>query len=216
MLRFVPGILLVQVATWALVAVALAPGAERIWLPLAALGLAVTGIAGLWFAAIADHARKDALTAAERHFARERERLGQAYARERESLSSGFAREREQLRVSAETEKLAALESTHQRIVRETGRAERRANLKLGIGLLGLLSVGGLLVAVEFMTLGLLLFTAGGGALGGYLARARQDSRALQRRVAAEGLEPPPPLMAIADERVAQPPARKRFGRRKQ
>jgi fatty acid desaturase len=203
MLRFLPGILIVQAATAALIVAATGASSERVWLPLAVLGVVVAGFAALWFSAISEHQRKDALAAAARDFAREREALAVKYARERESLATNHARERESLRVAAESEKLAALESTHQRIVKETGRAEARANFKLGVGLLGLLSVGGLMLAIEFMTMGLLIFTTTGGALGGYVARARQEKLAARKRAAQGGLElDSPPLKAIRGERL--------------
>lgn len=131
MLRFLPGILAVQVAT-ALLVVA-GTGSSPDWPPLAALAAIITLLAGLWFGSIAEHLKKDALTWA----------------------AASFAREREHLVVRAETDKRAALEETHRRLVLETRRAQRKAHLVLGLGLLGLLTVGGVLLAVEFMTVGL-------------------------------------------------------------
>lgn len=213
-LRFLPGILILQLATAALVYAGLAADSERIWLPLVALGLTVSGFAALWFGALAEHLRKDALARVTEKWAREREALNQAFARERESLSTGFAREREALRVTAESEKLAALEATHQRILRETRQAETRANFKLGLGLLGLLGLGGMLLAVEFMTLGLLIFAATGGAVGGYLTRVRHERRLLRRGGVAEALPAVPPKTVRA-ERLDPPSGKIRlFGKR--
>lgn len=156
LLKFLPAVLALQVATVALIyaVTGMAPDAAH-GLPLAVAGGIVGLFAAFWFAAIADHVRKDAVA----------------------KLQLSFARERENLVVTAEVDKRAALEQTHQRISRETARANGRANLRLGFGLTGLLAVGGLLVAVEFMTLGLLLMTTAGGALGGYIVRARQEAR---------------------------------------
>jgi hypothetical protein len=184
MLKFLPGILVVQAATAALAAAVLAPSSsEAVWVPLAALALVVTLIAALWFGSIAEHVKKDALTEARVQ----------------------FAREREHIRVTAETDKRAALEDTHQRLVKETRRAQNRANLQLGLGLAGLLALGGLMLAIEFMTVGLLMMATAGGALGGYVFRARQEARAVRRK-AAEALPRSRPIKAIEAERVDSPP----------
>lgn len=184
MLKFLPGILVVQAATAALVVAALAPSSsEALWVPLAALDLIVTLIAALWLASIAEHVKKDALVDA----------------------AARFAREREHIRVAAETDKRAALEDTHQRIVKETRRAQNKANLQLGLGLAGLLGLGGLMLAIEFMTVGLLIMATAGGALGGYVLRARQDGR-IGRRSGAKTLPRSGPIKAIEAERVDSPP----------
>lgn len=177
MLRFLPGVLVVQAATWALILVATAPSAESNWAPCAGLGVLVTALAALWFGSIADHVKKDGLA----------------------NAAASFAREREDLRVRAEIDTRAALERNHRNLMQETRRAESRANLRLALGLSGLLSLGALLLAIEFMTIGLLILAAAGGALGGYLLRARQDRRAFRRQEAAEAdwlRASPKPLLA--------------------
>ncbi|MFN5744673.1 MAG: hypothetical protein ACK443_01065 [Methylococcaceae bacterium] len=124
------------------------------------LSLAVAGgvfgrFAAFWFAAIADHIGKDAVT----------------------KLQLRFVRDRENLVVTAEVGKRVALDQSHPPISREIACANSRANPRLGYGRTGLLAVGGLLVAVEFMTLGLLLMTTADGALGGSIVRVRQEAR---------------------------------------
>jgi Flp pilus assembly protein TadB len=184
MLKFLPGILVVQAATAALMAAALAPSAsDALWVPLAALDLIVMVGAALWLASIAEHVKKDALSDA----------------------AARFAREREHIRVAAETDKRAALEDTHQRLIKETRRAQNKANLQLGLGLAGLLTLGGVMLAIEFMTMGLLIMATAGGALGGYLVRARQDAR-VARRNAAKALPSSGAVKAIEAERIDSPP----------
>lgn len=194
MLRFLPGILVVQVATAALIVAVTGSSSEADWIPLAALALVITVLAALWFGSIADHVKKDALA----------------------NAATGFARERENLLVAAETDKRAALEQSHQRILRETHRAQTKAHLKLGLGLLGLLGLGALMLAIEFMTIGLLILATAGGALGGYLVRARQDARAFRKNAAATALAPPYPVKAIEAERVESASRRSQTWRRKE
>lgn len=158
--RFLPGLIMVQVATAALV-IAAAVGAGPVnWLLVALVSLSITLVVGFWFASIADHARKDTL----------------AEAREK------FAQERERLVVAAETEKRTIVEDSHRKIVHETNRAHARANFKLGAAVVGLMGVAGVLLYVELFTLALVTVTTAGGALAGYVTRARQDTLALKRR----------------------------------
>jgi hypothetical protein len=169
MFRFLPGIIVAQAAAAVLVLAAMGSSRDVGWAPIGALAAIIALLVAVWFGSIADHVRKDALADAR----------------------NTFARERESLVVSAETDKRAALEESHQRIVRETNRAHARANFKLGAGLAGLLSLGGLMFAIEFVTLSLLIFATAGGALAGYLVRARQDSLSSRKKAAAPALAPP-------------------------
>jgi hypothetical protein len=180
--RFLPGILILEIAAAALVYALLMPGAlPAMWMPVAVLGGVVTLLAAVWFGAIAEHVRKDALlNARARH-----------------------ARERETLVVTAEVDKRAALEESHRRILRETAQAQAQANWRLGMGLAGLLALGGILLAIEFMTVGLLVMAATGGLLGGYVLRARQSSRWLGRN------ERELPLLTEQAVRTIKPPGGK-------
>lgn len=173
-LRFLPGIIVLEIASAALVYALFSAGTTpAVWVPVAVLGGVVTLLAAVWFGAIADHLRKDAqLEARLLH-----------------------ASERETLLVAAEVDKRAALEQSHQRILRETARAQAQANWRLGLGLAGLLALGGMLLAIEFMTVGLLVMAATGGVLGGYVLRARQSPRLVGRGALV------PPLLA---ERVVR------------
>jgi fatty acid desaturase len=178
-LRFLPGILLLEIAAAALVYALLIPGAQQgFWLPVAVLGGVVTLLAAVWFGAIAEQVRKDALL----------------------NARAQHARERETLVVTAEMDKRAALEQSHQRILRETARAQAQANWRLGLGLAGLLALGGVLLAIELMTVGLLVMAATGGLVGGYLLRARQSSRWLGSN------EREPPLLAERAVRTIEAP----------
>ncbi|MGY6213950.1 hypothetical protein ACW73L_02220 [Methylolobus aquaticus] len=136
-----------------------AGGASGIgWALAAAIAAALTMVVGLWFGSIAEHIKKDALA----------------------ELRDGFARDRESLRVSAEAEKRQIVEESHQRIVEETRRAHSKANFKLGAAVTGMVGLAGILLYIELFTLALVTATTAGGALAGYLARARQEARALR------------------------------------
>ena len=155
-LRFLPGIIVLQISTAALVYALMAPEAhDALWIPVAVLGGVVSLLSAFWFGSIADHVKKDALA----------------------KIRTQHAHEREKIVVTAEIDKRAALEYSHQRILKETARAQSQAYWRLGLGLTGLLALGGIMVAIEFMTVGLLIMATAGGALGGYVMRTRQETR---------------------------------------
>jgi Flp pilus assembly protein TadB len=171
MLRFVTGILLVQLASVVLVLFA-RPAQDDLasWLPiLVALGV-IALVTAFWFAHIVSHLRRDDV----------------------ERIRSEFAEQREQLRVKAEREKTRLIQKTHKAMVSETRRAQGRANLKVGVALALAAGSGVLMIVTNFVTLGLLLMTATGGALGGYLVK-RSRNRQLKlpgRQIKARQLRP--------------------------
>ena len=180
MLRYLAGLLLVQLVTVGLFA--LNAGAEPTALALRA-GLpafAIALLAALWFRALSrvDGERDLARTRLEHE--RERERVARDAERERADLTLAAARDRAEMAREAE-----------RTVRREERRSGRRANLKVGAAFTAMGGMGVLFVLTELLTLGLLTLTAGGGALGGYLMRWRQ-TRPLPREVplperAAEG-----------------------------
>jgi Flp pilus assembly protein TadB len=179
-LRFLPGILALEMVAAIFAFVWVQPAAnDALLLPLGLILMIVTLLAAVWFGSIADHVRKDALA----------------------KTQSVHARERESLAIKAEAEKRSALEHSHLRIMKETARAQAQANWRLGLGLGGLVAVGGILLAIEFMTVGLLVMATAGGALGGYLTRARQESRWLRRADADVPLLPERTIKTIGAPR---------------
>ncbi|WP_139556586.1 hypothetical protein [Methylotetracoccus oryzae] len=157
-LKFIPGLVVVQCAAAALALVAVGGASGIGWALAAAIAAALTVVVGLWFGSIAEHVKKDALA----------------------EVRDDFARDRESLRVSAEAEKRQIVEESHQRIVEETRRAHSKANFKLGAAVTGMVGLAGILLYIELFTLALVTATTAGGALAGYLARARQEARALR------------------------------------
>lgn len=150
MLRFLAGILLVQAASVALLLVAEPAGSGWSGWPPLLLALGVIGlVAAFWFAALAAQLRRD----------------------EMERLRADFARQREDLRIKAERDKTQLLRKSQKTIASETRRAETRANLKVATAVAAAAGVGLLMILTNFMTLGLLVMSGAGGALGGYLLR---------------------------------------------
>lgn len=159
--RFLPGIIIIQAATAVLVFVVIETPTVS-WELCALLALSASFLAAFWFASIADHIKKDAVA----------------------HLKEKSVREREQLLVSTEKEKSRVFKQTHKRIVKETNRAHAKANFKVGAVVIGAVGAGIGLLSLQFITVGLITLLAAGGALTGYIVRARQGALENKRKAA--------------------------------
>jgi hypothetical protein len=158
MLKFIPGVLILQVITIALVLIAPADLADWGWLRLAIPVLIAGFLTAFWFGSLSAHQRKDEIS----------------------RLKENHAKERETIRVNAERAKTRMVKQTQRKTMQEVRRSARQTNIKIGLAFAGVAGLGGLLILTQFMSLGLLTLTAGGGALGGYLLRIRQEKGKLQ------------------------------------
>ena len=168
MLKYLLGILIIQAATVAMALAAIKTDDQELWLAVLLLALILGLVAAFWFASIASHAKKDALA----------------------SAKDEFSKEREKLRVNAERQKTRIIRKSHEEIRKETNRAHARSSFKLGAGFIGIVAAGSLMIFSQLLTLGLLTLAVGGGALGGYLIRVRQEVVSRQKET-----------FAISDER---------------
>jgi hypothetical protein len=157
MLKFIPGILLLQVTTIALVLIAPADLQNWGWLRLAVPVLIVGFLTAFWFGSVAAHQREDKIS-----------RLKELHAKERETI-----------RVNAERAKTKLIKQSQHKTMQEVRRSSTRANIKVGLAFAGAAALGGLLVLTQFMSLGLLTLATVGGALGGYTLRFRQEKAKL-------------------------------------
>ena len=156
MLRFFLGIIAVQIATVALVL--LAPDLQGVgWLRLIVPLLVVGFFAAFWFGSLAKHKSKDDLS----------------------HLKEKHAQEREKLQLNAERAKTRMMKKTQQQIAREAKITHSKANFKVGAAFAGTIGAGALMLLTELLTLGLLTISTAGGALGGYIMRARKGDRKL-------------------------------------
>jgi len=153
MLKYLLGILIIQAATVAMTLAAIKSDDQELWLAILLLGLLIGMVTAFWFSSIAGHAKKDALA----------------------NAKDEFSKEREKLRVNAERQKTRLLRKSHEEIRKETNRAHARSSFKLGAGFIGIVAAGSLMIFSQLLTLGLLTLAVGGGALGGYLMRIRQE-----------------------------------------
>jgi uncharacterized protein YcfJ len=163
--RLLIGVFLLQGATAVQIIAALKSDQAELRLLFGAVAVALGVAAAFWFAAIAAAGRREALARAQQ----------------------GFSREREKIQVKAERDKARLIDKAHRRLARERDRLQGRAGLKVGAAFAGVAGLGVLMLFTQFITVGLLTLTAGGGAAAGYLLRIRQERR---RRDAPE-----PPLL---------------------
>ena len=153
MLKYLLGILIIQAATVAMTVTAIKSDDQELWLAVLLLAVLIGLVTAFWFASIASHAKKDALAQAK----------------------DEFSKEREKLRVNSERQKTRILRKSHEDIRKETNRAHAKSSFKLGAGFIGIVAAGALLIFSQLLTLGFLTLAVGGGALGGYLMRVRQE-----------------------------------------
>ncbi len=170
MLKYLPGILIIQAATVAMTLAAIKSADQELWVAVLLLALIIGLVTAFWFASIASHAKKDALA----------------------NAKDEFSKEREKLRVNAERQKTRLIRKSHEEIRKETNRAHARSSFKLGAGFIGIVAAGSLMIFSQLLTLGLLTLAVGGGALGGYLMRVRQEvaSRHKEAVAISDGRKP--------------------------
>ncbi|HIO91280.1 MAG TPA: hypothetical protein EYG68_00355 [Leucothrix mucor] len=157
MWRFLIGIFLVQIATVALVL--LSPDLQglgwfRLVVPLVVIGF----FTAFWFQSIAKFKSKDEL----------------------ENLKGKHLREKAKIELNAERAKTKLVKQTQKQIAREAKITHAKANFKVGASFAAVVGAGALMLITELFTFGLLTLTTAGGALGGYVLRARRDGGLLR------------------------------------
>ncbi len=161
MLKYLFGILLIQIVTVSLV-LFLPKDIQGIgWLQLAIPLLAIGLVGAFWFSAIAEQIRKDELL----------------------KLKEGHLKEREKIRINAERAKTRAIKKTQKEMTKEVSRTHSKANFKVVTAFSGVVGVGVFMMMTELVTLGLLTLTTTGGGLAGYLYRAKREKRQQQKEL---------------------------------
>jgi mannitol-specific phosphotransferase system IIBC component len=160
MLKYLLGIFTIQAATVIMTLAAIKSADQELWLAVLLLAFIISLVTASWFSSIASHEKKDALA----------------------NAKDEFSKEREKLRVNAEHQQTILIRKSHEEIRKETNRAHARSSFKLGAGFIGIVAAGSLMIFSQFLTLGLLTLAVGGGAMGGYLTRVRQEIVARQKK----------------------------------
>ena len=154
MLKFLPGIILIQLVTAGLSYTAFNKSDEpQLTIVVLGLSLLVSILAGFWFASIARDMHKT----------------------EQAKMQQQHARDREELLVRAEREKADFASESYKQINKETRKAHARANFKVGAAFTLAAGAGALMIFTQLITVGMMVLVASGSGLAGYLARARHE-----------------------------------------
>ncbi len=177
MFRFLLGVLLAQLVT----ALLLWLNADSLtdlvgWIKVLVPTFAVSIVTVFWFSAIGRQNRETQIA----------------------KLRDEFSREREKIRTKAEKDKAHVVEKSKQEIIRESRKTNAKANFKVGASLTGAIGFGVLMMFTQFATIGLLLLTGAGGALGGYMMRFKRE-RALTRKNNAQTVIKSVPADGVLD-----------------
>ena len=164
MLKFLPGIILVQLVTIALffAVTQIYLDNTQLILSIGLLEILFSLLAAFWFSSIAR----------------------QCHMAELEAIREEHARKREKIRVNAERQKSKIINTSRKQLLRESRRAHAAANLKVGVAFAAALAFGSVMLYSQFVTFGLLVLTTAGGGLAGYLARGKQLERIRQQNSA--------------------------------
>lgn len=153
MIKYLLGLLLLQFITVVLTVLysdnLTGVGLLKLGIPLVIIAL----LAAFWFQSLSENRVNDQLA----------------------RLKEQFAREREKIRVNAERAKTRVVKDAQKQIASEARRTHAKANFKVGAAFAGVVGAGGLMLLTELLTLGIMTLTTAGGALGGYLYRAKKE-----------------------------------------
>lgn len=170
MLKFLGGILVVQIVTIGLLFAVTRTGIEdtQLRLTIALLEILFCILAGFWFSSMARHRHRDEL----------------------DSIKEQHAREREELRVHAERQKARVVNKSQKQLLKETRRAHAAANFKVTMSFAGALTFGAIMLYSQFVTFGLLILTSAGGGLAGYLARGKMMEKSRHAKLSIKRRQP--------------------------
>jgi hypothetical protein len=176
MFRFLIGIVLVQIATVALVF--LSPDLEGYaWLRLALPLFVISVFAAFWLQSMAKHKSKDDLAVLKDKHLKEKVKREDSYVAEKAVLSDRHLKQTAKIQLNAERAKTKVVKQAQQQIAREAKLTHGKANFKVGASFAAVIGAGALMLLIELFTFGLMTLTTAGGALGGYFLRAKRERK---------------------------------------
>ncbi|MFK7892394.1 MAG: hypothetical protein AB8B63_16370 [Granulosicoccus sp.] len=186
MLRYLPGIVLIQLVTVTLFWVNQSPGIHELLLRVVLPASAIACVTAFWFFAIARTQSEKLLNELREAHSKEREKLSRKLERTRSDVLQQASAEQARIVERAHVEREKLVKQTHKDVLRNERSASRRASMKVGLAFAGVAVMGVIMLISEFLTLGLMTLTTAGGALGGYLLRWRHTASAPTLPPAAE------------------------------
>lgn len=181
MLRYLPGIVLVQIVTFTLYFVNQEASLEHLLLRVALPALMISAVTALWLSMIGKMDAEQRNSALREEHAAERTQLNREIERARADAMLEASTDRAQLMERANSERERLVRQTHKQLMKQERGASRRANIKVGLGFMILTGIGTFMLVTQFMMLGVLMISTAAGAMGGYLFRWRQSKQLLDR-----------------------------------
>lgn len=180
MFRYLPGIVLVQLVTLALLWVNNGASFENLLLRVGLPALIISGVTALWLSMIGrmETERRNS-TLREQH-AIEVTRLNREIERARADVMQQASADKAQLVERAHSQREKLVKQTHKELLARERSINRQANVKVGLSFMGVTAIGVLMLITELLTMGLLTIMTAGGAMGGYLFRWRQTRQMME------------------------------------
>lgn len=181
MLRYLPGIVLVQLVTFTLYFVNQDASFEHLLLRVGLPALMISGVTALWLSMIGRMDAEKRNSALREKHGTERTQLNREIERARADAMLEASTDRAQLMERANAERERLVRQTHKQLMKQERSASRRANMKVGFAFMVLTGFGVFMLVSQFMMLGVLMIGAASGAMGGYLLRWKQSRQMLDR-----------------------------------
>ena len=183
MLKFLPGILLIQFVTIGLMLMAFNWSQDiQLIIVIIVIGLISAILVSFWFSSVALNFSIDEQAQIVEKHVHDREKMIMDAEKvktdvmiEKSQLQDQHAREREKILLDAEREKSSVVEESYKKIEKESRKAHSRANLKVGLAFTAALGVSGVMIFSQLITVGIMFLVASGSGLSGYVLRARHD-----------------------------------------
>ena len=183
MLKFLPGILLIQFVTIGLMLMAFNWSQDiQLIIVIIVIGLISAVLVAFWFSSVAlNFSIDEQAQIVEKHvhdreiMIKDAEKVKTDVMIEKSQLQDQHAREREKILLDAEREKSSVVEESYKKIEKESRKAHSRANLKVGLAFTAALGVSGVMIFSQLITVGVMFLVASGSGLSGYVLRARHD-----------------------------------------
>ena len=183
MLKFLPGILLIQFVTIGLMLMAFNWSQDiQLIIVIIVIGLISAILVAFWFSSVAlNFSIDEQAQIVEKHvhdrekMIKDTEKVKTDVMIEKSQLQDLHAREREKILLDAEREKSSVVEESYKKIEKESRKAHSRANLKVGLAFTAALGVSGVMIFSQLITVGVMFLVASGSGLSGYVLRGRHD-----------------------------------------
>lgn len=183
MLKFLPGIILIQIISSGLLLMGFNWSHDfQLLIIIAFIGLLCAILFAFWFSSIARNISiADQAELMEKHIQdrekilKEAEREKAGVVEEKSQLKEQHAREREKILLDSEREKSTLVTESFRQIEKESKKAHSKANLKVGLAFAATVGAAGVMIFSQLITVGIMFLIASGSGLSGYILRARHE-----------------------------------------